>query len=158
MSVSKNQDLMYVETGDEDGWRITALSSDAEGGYRPPVAFKKKDASQADDPNKDPPTDDVTSGIERLALEESTHVMSKDVSSGSVEPLPSSGPSEPSLGDREHDLSAEKPLPPSFVDAPSAKDTRKEEDLVPPQEKEPELKKEDAAMAVEEAGEGEGAG
>ena len=163
MSVSKNQDLMYVETGDEDGWRITALSSDAEGGYRPPVAFKKRDASQADDPNKDPPTDDVTSGIERLALEESTHVVSKDVSSGSVEPLPSSGPSEPSPG-----VSAEKPLPPSivdapsatdsfvdapsatdsFVDAPSAKDTRKEEELV--QSKEPEPKKEEAAMAVEE--------
>ena len=72
--------------------------------------------------------------------------------SGSVEPLPSSGPSEPSPG-----VSAEKPLPPSidapsamdsFVDAPSAKETRKEEELVPSHEPEP--KKEEAAMAVEE--------
>ena len=150
MSVSKNQDLMYVETGDEDGWRVTALSSDAEGGYRPPVAFKKKKASPEDEQSKDPPTDDVTSGIERLALEESTHVISKDVSSGSVEPLPSS--------DSSPGVSAEKPLPPSsvddssamdsFVDAPSAKETRKEEELVPSHEPEP--KKEEAAMAVEE--------
>ena len=153
MSVSKTQDFMYVETGDEDGWRVTALSSDAEGGYRPPVAFKKKNASPEEDQSKDPPTDDVTSGIERLALEESTHVMTKDVSSGSVEPLPSSGPSEPSPG-----VSAQEPLLPSideapsamdsFVDAPSAKETRKEEELVPSQE--PEQKNEKAAMAIEE--------
>ena len=111
---------------------------------------RKKQASQADDSSKDPPTDDVTSGIERLALEESTHVVSKDKSPGSVEPLPSSGPSEPSLGDPEHDLSAAKPLPPSFVDAPSEKETRKEEEALPSQDKEQETKKEDAAMAVEE--------
>ena len=150
MSVSKNQDLMYVETGDEDQWRITALSSDAEGGYRPPIAFKKKEASQAHESSKDPPTDDVTSGIERLALEESTHVVTKDTSSGSVEPLPSSGPSEPSLGDPVHDLTAAKPLPPSFVDAPLDKETRKEEEAGPSQEKDQEMKKEDATMASEE--------
>ena len=92
----------------------------------------------------------MTSGIERLALEESTHVVSKDKSSGSVEPLPSSGPSEPSLGDPEHDLSAAKPLPPSFVDAPLEKEMRKEEEALPSQDKEQEMKKEDATMASEE--------
>ena len=131
------------------------MSSDAEGGYRPPIAFKKKEASQADDPNKDPPTDDVTSGIERLALEESTHVVSKDKSPGSVEPLPSSGPSEPSLGDPEHDLSAAKPLPPSFVDAPLEKETRKEEEALPSQDKEQEMK-EGGCRNGSGRGEGEG--
>ena len=152
MSISKDQDLMYVETGDEDQWRITALSSDAEGGYRPPIAFKKKEASEAVDSTKDPPTDDLTSGIERLALEESTHVVSKDKSPGSVEPLPSSGSSEPSRVDPEHDLTAEKPLPPSFADAPLDKETRKEDEVMPSQEKEQEkeMKKEDATMASEE--------
>ena len=143
---------MYVETGDEDQWRITALSSDAEGGYRPPIAFRKKEASKADDSTQDPPTDDLTSGIERLALEESTHVVSKDKSSGSVEPLPSSGSSEPSRVDPEHDLTAAKPLPPSFADAPLDKETRKEDEVMPSQEKEQEkeMKKEDATMASEE--------
>ena len=147
MSISKDQDLMYVETGDEDQWRITALSSDAEGGYS-----KKKEASKADDPTKDPPTDDLTSGIERLALEESTHVVSKDQSPGSVEPLPSHSSSEPSHVDLEHDLTAAKPLPPSFSDAPLDKESRKEDEVMPSQEKvqEKELKKEDAPMASEE--------
>ena len=110
MSITKEQDLMHVETGDEDQWRITALSSDAEGGYRPPIAFKKKEASKADEPTKDPPTDDLTTGIERLALEESTHVVSKDQSPGSVEPLLSHSSSEPSHVDRELDLTAAKPF------------------------------------------------
>ena len=152
MSISKDQDLMYVETGDEDQWRITALSSDAEGGYRPPIAFRKKEAPKADDSTHDPPTDDLTSGIERLALEESTHVVSKDKSPGSVEPLPPSGSSELSCVDPVHDLTAAKPLPPSFADAPLDKETRKEEEVMPVQEKEQEkeTKKEDATMASEE--------
>ena len=148
MLISKEQDLMYVETGDEDQWRITALSSDAEGGFRPPIAFKKKEASKADD-NKDPPTDDLTSGIERLVLEEGTHVVSKDPSPGSVEPLPSHSSAEPSHVEPEHDLTAAKPLPPSFSDAPVDKESRKEE-VMASQEKDKELKKEDVPMPSEE--------
>ena len=104
------------------------------------------------DPTKDPPTDDLTSGIERLALEESTHVVSKDQSPGSVEPLPSHGSSEPSRVEPEHDLTAAKPLPPSFSDAPLDKESRKEDEAMQSQEKvqEKELKKEDARMASEE--------
>ena len=76
--------------------------------------------------------------------------------------LPSSGPSEPSPG-----VSAENPLPPSivdapsatdsFVDAPSAKDTRKEEELV--QSKEPRAEEGGGCNGSRRrAGEGEGAG
>ena len=92
------------------------MSSDAEGGIRPPIAFKKKEP-KADD-TMDPPTDALTSGIERLVLEEGTHVVSKDSSPGSVEPLPSVSSAESSHVEPELDLTAAKPLPPSFSDAP----------------------------------------
>ena len=140
---------MYCETGDEDQWRITALSSDAEGGFRPPIAFKKKEPSKADD-TMDPPTDALTSGIERLVLEEGTHVVSKDSSLGSVEPLPSVSSAESSHVEPEHDLTAAKPLPPSFSDAPVDKESRKEGEVMASQEKDKELKKEDVPMPSEE--------
>ena len=134
-------------------------------GFRPPIAFKKKEASGADDPAKDPPTDDLSSGIERLVLEESTHVTSKDKSPGSTEPLPSHDASGSSPGsaeplpsqnppgsssvEPEHDTSAEKPLPPSLSEAPANKESRKEDEIMPPHEEKDKDSKEEEEVTFE---------
>ena len=103
--MSKNQDLMYVETADEEQWRITGLSSDTDGNYRPPIAHKKKGVSDPSDqvpdkePTKDVPADELSSRIERLVLEESSHTPSKPTSANadSSESLPIADPDKSAL-------------------------------------------------------------
>ena len=73
--------------------------------------------------------------------------MIKDKPAGSVEPLPPSDSSDPSHVEPDRDLTAAKPLPPSFSDSlPTDKESRKEGEVAPLQEEDQELKKEDAPM------------